>query len=56
MASRNLLYSSGSLAQCCDDLDGWEGGGGERVAQEGEDIRIQIAHSLPCTAETNVAL
>ena len=26
MASGNLLYSSGSLAQCSDDLDGWEGG------------------------------
>ena len=34
--------------------------GGERVAQEGEDIRLHIAHSLPCEftfpAETNVAL
>ena len=34
----------------CDDLDGWDGG---REVQEREDIRIHIADSLHCTAETN---
>ena len=38
----------------CDDLDGWDGGG--REVQEGGDIRIHIADSLHCTAETNTAL
>ena len=39
----------------CDDLDGWDGGGGREV-QEGEDIGIHIADSLHCTAETNTTL
>ena len=37
----------------CDDLDGWEG---SREALEGGDICMQIADSLHCTAETNIAL
>ena len=36
----------------CDDLDGWDGGGGREV-QEGKDICIHIADSLYCTGETN---
>ena len=36
----------------CFDVDGWDGGGGGEV-QEGGDICIHIADSLPCTAETN---
>ena len=38
----------------CDDLDGWSGWGWE--VQEGGDICIHIADSLPCTAETNTTL
>ena len=40
----------------CDDLDGWDGAGGRREAQEGGNICIHIADSLRCTAETNTAL
>ena len=41
----------------CDDLDGWDGGGGRgREVQEGGDICIHIADSLRCTAETNTKL
>ena len=40
----------------CDDLDGWEGGGGGREVQEGGDIGIHIVASLHCTAETNTTL
>ena len=40
----------------CDDLDGWDGGGGGREVQEGGDICIHIADSLHCTAETNTTL
>ena len=39
----------------CDDLDGWDGGFGREV-QEGEDIGINIADSLHCTAEINTTL
>ena len=40
----------------CDDLDGWDGGGGGREVQEGGDICIHIVDSLLCTAETNKTL
>ena len=33
-ASRNLLYDTGSSV-LCDNLEGWEGVGGEREAQAG---------------------
>ena len=39
----------------CDNLDGWDGGGGREV-QEGGDIGIPIVDSLRCTAETNTTL
>ena len=39
----------------CDDLDGWDEGG-RREVQEGGDIRIHIADSFHCTAETNTTL
>ena len=39
----------------CDDLKGWDGGGG-REAQERGDICILTADSHCCTAETNTAL
>ena len=39
----------------CDDLDGWDEGGGREV-QEGGDIDIHIADSLHCAAETNTTL
>ena len=34
----------------CDDLDGWDGVG---EAQEGGDLCMRMADSLPCIAETN---
>ena len=41
----------------CDDLDGWDGGGGGgREVQEGGHIGIHTADSLHCTAETNTTL
>ena len=40
----------------CDNPEGWDGGGGEREAQEGGDICIHIADSLCGTAETNTTL
>ena len=39
----------------CDDLDGWDGGGGKET-QEGGDVGIHIADSLHCTTETNTTL
>ena len=35
IASGNLLYSTGSSAQCCVDPDGWDGGVGGRSTREG---------------------
>ena len=40
----------------CDDLGGWDGGGGGREVQEGGDIGIHTADPLHCTAETNTTL
>ena len=40
----------------CDELDGWDGGGGRRQVQEGGEICIHIADSLCCTGETNTTL
>ena len=36
----------------CDDLEGWDGGGGQ-FKREGGDICIHIAGPCCCTAETN---
>ena len=38
-----------------DDLEGWDREDG-REAQEGGDIRIHMADSFCCTAETNTTL
>ena len=54
VASGNLLYRTGSSV-LCDDIDGWDGGGGREVQEEG-DIGIHIADSLHCTEETNTTL
>ena len=40
----------------CGDLEGWDGGGGGREAQEGGDICIHIVDSCCCTAEINMTL
>ena len=40
----------------CDDLDGWDGGGGGREVQEGWDICMPMADSLRRAAGTNTAL
>ena len=45
--------AQGAHSVFCDDLEGWDGGGGGRETQEGGDICIQIADSRHCTAETN---
>ena len=38
----------------CEDLDGWDGGGG--AVQRGRDVSIHIADSLHGTAEANLTL
>ena len=40
----------------CDDLEGWDGEGGGREVQMGGDMRIHVADSLHCTAETGTTL
>jgi len=41
-----LLYDTGSSNQVlCDSLKGWDGMGGGREVQEGEDICIPVADS-----------
>ena len=45
-ASGNLLYDAGSSnLVLCDNLEGWDGEGGEREVQEGGDIGIPMADS-----------
>ena len=39
----------------CDDLEGWDGGSG-REAEEGRDMWILRADSLPCMEESNTTL
>ena len=39
-----------------DNLEGWDGVGGRREAQEGEDICIPMADLCRCMAETNTIL
>ena len=39
----------------CDELEGWEGGGGKEV-QEGGDVCTKTADSCCRTAETNTTL
>ena len=44
IASGNLLYDSGtSNLVLCDNLEDWDGMGGEREVQEGRDICIPMA-------------
>ena len=40
----------------CDNLEDWDGMGGEREVQEGRDICIPMADSCWCMAETNTML
>ena len=40
----------------CDDLEGWDGGGGGREVQEGGDVRDLVADSPRCMAEANTIL
>ena len=40
----------------CDNLEGWDGVGGEREVQEGGDICILMTASHCCTPETNITL
>ena len=54
-AAGKLLQSKGGSAQCpVTAARGGVRGGGE--AQDGEDIRILMAESCCCTAETNTTL
>ena len=46
IASGNLLYDSGSSnLELCDNLEVWDGMGGEREVQEGRGICIPMADS-----------
>ena len=46
IASGNLLYDAGSPNPLlCDDLEGWDGVGGGRKVQQGEDMCIPMADS-----------
>ena len=46
IVSGNLLYDSGtSNLVLCDNLEDWDGMGGEREVQEGRDICIPMADS-----------
>ena len=40
----------------CDDLEGWDWGGGGGKAQEGGNICILMADPRCCTAETNITI
>ena len=40
----------------CNNLEQWDGDGGEREIQKGGDTCILIADSHCCTTETNAAL
>ena len=40
----------------CDNLEGWDGMGGGREAQEGGDICTHMVDSCHCMAETNTIL
>ena len=51
IASGSLLYSAGSSAQLCDDLEGWDEGGERKPKRK--NICVHVADSLCCTAETN---
>ena len=39
--------------ELCDNLQGWDGVGGEREVQEGGDMCFHIADSCLCMAETD---
>ena len=56
IAGGNLLYSTGSSAQCSVTTYMGDGGWGGREVQEGGDRCIHMADSLHCTAETNTTL
>ena len=46
IASSNLLYDAGNpKLTLCDNIEGWDGEGGGREVQEGEDICIHVASS-----------
>ena len=54
--SCGLLYSIGSSAWCCDDVEGWDGSGmGERFKREGTYVYL-TAHSYCCMSETTTTL
>jgi len=40
----------------CDNIEGWDGVGGEKEVQEGGDICIPMLDSCCCMAETNTRL
>ena len=54
-SSGKLLFSTGSSAQCCVELEGWDGACG-REAPQGEDLCILTADSHCSTAEINTTL
>ena len=40
----------------CDDLEGWDGVGGQREVHKGGDVAVPMAGSWCCMAETNTTL
>ena len=57
IVSGNLLCDPGNPKPIlCDNLEGWDGGGGGREVQEGGDICILMADSCWCVAETTPLL
>ena len=57
IASGNLLYDAGNpKPMLCDNTEGWDGEGGGREVQEGEDICIHVVSSRCCMAETTTIL
>ena len=43
-ASGKLMYSTGSAAQCCDNLEGWDGGREGRFKRKGIYVYMWLIH------------
>ena len=56
-ANGKVLYNTwSSNPVLCDNLEGWDGVGGRREAQQGADICKLMADSHCCMGETNTPL
>ena len=52
----SCYIAQGTQSVLCDNLDGWDGIGGGREFQEGEDMYIPMIDSCCCMAESNTTL